>query len=361
MKAMIFIVPIIYLCGNGYLFWKIWQAMIGIPIWSKVLISLLFWFIAFFLFASIGLRNFNIPDYLLRNMFQIGSIWMVFLLYMVLLLIVLDIAKIFISIPGNTLWYSLAITCCLLIYGHINYKNPRIEHIDINLEKKFGGENIKIVSVSDIHLGYGTGLSTLRDYVTLINSKNPDIILISGDLIDNNLKPLLQEPFDKELSKLKAPMGIYMVTGNHEYISGINACSDFLKNTPINMLRDSIVVLPNGIQIIGRDDRSNRKRKQLSDLLTQVDMDNPVIVLDHQPYKLSKVDSLKVDMQLSGHTHHGQIWPLSLVTDHLYEQSHGYRKWNHSHIWVSSGLSLWGPPFRIGTKSDLAVIELHSR
>ena len=95
MKAMMIIIPLVYLSGNGYLYWKIWQTMTGIPLWGKILISLLFWLIAFSLFASIGLRNFNMPDCLLRNMFQIGSIWMVFLLYMVLLLIVLDIAKIF--------------------------------------------------------------------------------------------------------------------------------------------------------------------------------------------------------------------------------------------------------------------------
>lgn len=360
MKAMMIIIPLVYLSGNGYLFWKVWQAMSGTPLWGKVLISLLFWLVAFSLFASIGLRNVHVPDSLLRNMFQIGSIWMVFLLYMVLSLILLDIAKIFFPIPGNTLWYSLAITCCLLIYGHINYKNPKVEHIDINIEKEFLGNVLRIVAVSDIHLGYGTGLSALKDYITLINSQNPDIILISGDLIDNSLEPLLQEPFDKELSKLKAPMGVYMVPGNHEYISGINKCHDFLKRTPIKLLQDSVTILSNGVQLIGRDDRFNHKRKPLADLLSQVDMSKPTIVMDHQPYKLAKTDSLKVDLQVSGHTHHGQLWPLSIVTDVLYEQSHGYRKWSHTHIWVSGGLSLWGPPFRIGTNSDIAVIELHS-
>ena len=83
-----------------------------------------------------------------------------------------------------------------------------------------------------------------------------------------------------------------------------------------------------------------------------------MVVLDHQPYDLAQTDALKVDLQISGHTHRGQVWPLSWLTDKMYEQSHGYRKWSYSHIWVSSGLSLWGPPFRIGTKSDLAVIDL---
>ena len=87
-------------------------------------------------------------------------------------------------------------------------------------------------------------------------------------------------------------------------------------------------------------------------------MNLPTIVLDHQPYDLAKTDSLGVDIQISGHTHNGQIWPLNWFTDYIFEQSHGYHKWSRSHIFVSSGLSLWGPPFRIGTRGDMAVIEL---
>lgn len=163
----------------------------------------------------------------------------------------------------------------------------------------------------------------------------------------------------EELARLKAPLGIYMVPGNHEYISGIDESVRFLKDTPIQLLRDSVVTLPNGVQIIGRDDRSNRSRHSLPTLLKQADRSKPIILLDHQPYNLAKTDSLGIDLQFSGHTHHGQIWPISWVTDRIYEQSHGYRKWTQSHIYVSSGLSLWGPPFRIGTNSDMAVFRLN--
>jgi predicted MPP superfamily phosphohydrolase len=82
--------------------------------------------------------------------------------------------------------------------------------------------------------------------------------------------------------------------------------------------------------------------------------------LDHQPYHLQQTDSLGLELQLSGHTHHGQVWPMSLLTDRLYEQSHGHRRWSNSHIYVSSGLSLWGPPFRIGTRGELVIIRLYN-
>ena len=185
--------------------------------------------------------------------------------------------------------------------------------------------------------------------------------MIAGDLIDNSVVPLYTENMMEELSELKAPLGIYMVPGNHEYISGIKASARFIQDTPIQLLRDSVVTLPNGMQLIGRDDRSNTARRSLQELMAGIDKSNPIILLDHQPYKLTESEAAGVDLQFSGHTHRGQVWPMNWVTDHIYEQSHGYRQWGNSHIYVSSGLSLWGPPFRIGTESDMAVFHLSTK
>lgn len=361
MKIMFLILPLVYIGGNGYLFFKIWQTMADVPVWVKIIVAVLFWLFAFSLFPAIGLRETDLPAFLMKSMFFIGSVWMAFLLYIVLTLIVLDILKLFVPTMGNTLWYALPLTCILLIYGYINYKHPKENYIDIKLEKQFEGKDVRIAVISDVHLGYGTGISALKKYVDLLNSKHPDLILIVGDLIDNSLKPLQQEPFDEILSELNAPMGIYMVPGNHEYISNIEACEEYLKRTPIQLLCDSIVTLPNGIQLVGRDDFSNKSRAQLSDLLRNTDAERPVVVLDHQPYGLSESDSLHVDLLLCGHTHNGQLWPLNLITDHIFEQGHGYHKWDYSHIWVSSGLSLWGPPFRIGTNSEFAIFNIKGR
>lgn len=118
---------------------------------------------------------------------------------------------------------------------------------------------------------------------------------------------------------------------------------------------DSVVTLPNGIQIIGRDDRSNPKRKNLKQLMIQTDASKPTILIDHQPYKLAETEEAGIDLQFSGHTHEGQAWPLNMITKKIFEQSYGYRKWGKSQIYVSSGLSLWGPPFRIGTDSEMIV------
>lgn len=359
MKFVFLIFPIIYLIGNGYLFFRLIQALSVVPLWGKIVISVLFWIVALALFAAIGLRDIFLPEALVRIMFRVGSIWMVFLLYMVLCLIVLDIIKLVYPNIGNTLWYALPAIAGLMLYGYINYRHPKVNRMDITLDKMVDGQSMRMVVVSDIHLGYGTGVAEAERYVDLINAQQPDVVLIVGDLIDNSVKPLLQQPFDKALSALKAPMGIYMVPGNHEYISNIAACEAFLKATPVTLLRDSVVCLPNGVQIIGRDDRFNKQRQPLTRLLEAADKDRPTIVADHQPYDIAQTASLGVDMLLCGHTHRGQLFPINLLTDCIYEQSYGYRKWRNTHVWVSSGLSLWGPPFRIGTDSELVVIDIH--
>jgi predicted MPP superfamily phosphohydrolase len=192
----------------------------------------------------------------------------------------------------------------------------------------------------------------------MINAEKPDLILIGGDLIDNSVTPLYTENMQEELSQLKAPQGIYMVPGNHEYISGIKKSAEFIRSTPIQLLRDTVITLPNGVQIAGRDDRHNPSRLSLRTLSQNINPAQPVILLDHQPYDLQNTEKAGIDLQFSGHTHRGQIWPMSLLTDYLFQQSHGYRQWGNSHVYVSSGLSLWGPPFRIGTNSEMVVFNI---
>lgn len=358
MKVMFLVLPLIYMCANGYLYLRLLQGLALLPLWVKVIISLLFWIAAFSLFMAIVLRETQLPSWFHRALFTTGSVWMGFLLYSVMLLIVADLAKLAIPTMGHVLWYVLPATCVILLCGYFNYRHPKVEHIEVSVGKEFDGGDLRVVAISDVHLGYGTGIKSLERYVELINAQHPDLVLIVGDLVDNSIKPLIDKPFDKVLSGITAPLGVYMVPGNHEYISGIDKVSDSLKETPITLLRDSVVTLPNGVQIIGRDDRANRHRKSLEELLSRTAADRPAIVLDHQPYALAEANSLKVDMLLCGHTHHGQLFPFNLLVDCMYDQGHGYRKWSNSHIWVSSGLSLWGPPFRIGTNSDMAVIEL---
>ena len=350
----------IYLAGNFYIFRRGAQALVAQPFGVKVLLAILFWCGALSFIGSFMARNVKLPVVLAHTAHEIGNGWLVFTLYMVLWLIVFDLFRLF-NCPFKYGFYlSLFLTLSLLSYGYYNYQHPKTEVINMVINKPATGyeQPLKVVSVSDVHLGYGTDKEELKRYVEMINAQQPDLILIGGDLIDNSVVPLYEENMKEELAQLKAPLGIYMVPGNHEYISGIRKSIQFIDETPIRLLRDSVVTLPGGIQLIGRDDRSNKSRLSLKELIRNIDPAKPVILLDHQPYNLTETEKAGIDLQFSGHTHRGQVWPLNLVTDHLFEQSYGYRMWGNSHIYVSSGLSLWGPPFRIGTDSEMVVFNI---
>ena len=348
----------IYLGGNIYLFIRLLQAVVALPLWVRLLFSILFWLSAFALFLALGLRNVAMPETVQRALFTVGSVWLVFLLYAILSLLFCELISLWLPLPHHGVLYALAATILLLAAGYINYRYPRVEQLEIVTKNGENGSSMRLVAISDVHLGYGTTKADLRRYVELIKAQKPDVVVIVGDLIDNSVKPVVADDMCSEFSHVHARMGVYMVAGNHEYISGIHACESYLAKSSVRMLRDSIATLPNGVQLICRDDRSNRERATLATLVERANTASPIIVLDHQPYDIAESSRLAIDLHLSGHTHRGQVWPISWITDSLFEQSYGYRKWDNTHAYVSSGLSLWGPPFRIGTKSELVVIDL---
>ena len=348
--------------ANAYIFARMAQALPALPMAVKVLIGVCMAIATCGVFLSIALRNTGLPAVLSRGLFHTGSVWLVFLLYMVLILLVADVvAWVGLKIPYR-FWVSLVLCLIVLVTGHYRYKHPKVNVVPLSFDKECTlAKPLTIVAVSDVHLGEGTGRKALARYVDLINAQSPDVIVIAGDLVDNSVGPLYRDHMADELARLSAPHGIFMVPGNHEYISGIEAVEQFLRDTPITLLRDSMVTLPGDILLIGRDDKSNPTRPSLDTLMARTDTTRPVIVLDHQPYGVAKADSLGIDLLFCGHTHRGQVWPLTWVTDRLFEQSHGYRRWTHSHVYVSQGLSLWGPPFRIGSDSELVVFRIETK
>lgn len=350
----------IYFGANFYLFIRFWQALVALPVALRVALAVVFWLLAVAMFIAIGGRNLPLGEVVHRGLFTLGSWWMVFLLYMVLTTLLFDLAHLVFPQLQHGIWYALGITTLLLVGGYVNYRNPRVETLSIISEKPLAS-NLRIVAVSDVHLGYGTRREALARYVDKINAQQPDVVVVVGDLIDNNIRPVVRMHMDEELQRLSAPLGVYMVAGNHEYISGIDACKEFLDKTPLCLLRDSVVRVNDNVAIIGRDDRMNRHRHSVEELVANVDTQVFKILLDHQPNDIAQSEQHGVDLHLSGHTHRGQVWPLSWLTDAIFEQSHGYRLWGDTHAYVLQGLSLWGPPFRIGTHSEMLVIDIQTK
>jgi predicted MPP superfamily phosphohydrolase len=183
--------------------------------------------------------------------------------------------------------------------------------------------------------------------------------------VDEDLAPVLRQNLGETLRKLRARYGVLAVTGNHEYIGGVEEAVRYLRDHGVTMLRDSAVQLDNGVTIVGREDRSITQfthgvRRPLRDIMAGVDTSMPVILLDHQPFGLNEARENGVDVQLSGHTHHGQLWPLNLITNALYEVSWGMKQVNGSVVYVSSGLGTWGPPVRLGNRPEIVVLTLSS-
>ena len=363
MAVFFIMMLLVYITGNIYVYVRGLQAVHHFPLSIKWVIGIVYWMISLsFLFVFL-LRNAHIHITMSHTIFAIGTGWLIFTLYMVLLLGCFDLFRLFNKSFHHGFVLSLLFTLCVLAYGYFRYQHPvtKVINIDINKQTSSSESNFKIVAISDVHLGLGTVKSQLNRYVDMINKQEPDVILICGDLIDNSIVPVIDQQMQDELSRLQARYGVYMALGNHEYISGIEDCIQFLAQTPVQVLRDSVATLPNGVQLVGRDDRSSRSRKDISELMQETDPSMPVIVLDHQPIEVHQAVEVGADLLICGHTHNGQVWPLNWVTKRMFEFNYGYDKRAQTHIYVSSGLSLWGPPFRIGTQSEMVVINLEFR
>ena len=166
----------------------------------------------------------------------------------------------------------------------------------------------------------------------------------------------------EELGQLKARYGVFAILGNHDYYANNEKSEQLIKKAGIRLLKDEAVLVDNAFYVVGRDDRANdMNRKSLNELTKDLDHSKPILLMDHQPYHLDRTEAAGIDFQLSGHTHRGQIFPINLVTDRVYEKSHGYLRKGNSHIYVTSGIGLWGGKFRIGTQSEYLVMEMAGR
>jgi predicted MPP superfamily phosphohydrolase len=216
---------------------------------------------------------------------------------------------------------------------------------------------------SDIHLGTIIARRKANRLVETINSLKPDIILFAGDVVDEDLAPVIKNNLGANLLQLKARLGVYAITGNHEYIGGAEPAIKYLTEHGVTMIRDTAIFIDQRFWLAGRDDRdkprfSGKPRKELAEVLASVDHSYPLILMDHQPFNLEKSVEQGVDLQLSGHTHHGQLWPFNYITSAIYEVSSGYKKIGNTNIFVSNGYGTWGPPVRLGNRPEIVQIKL---
>ena len=244
----------------------------------------------------------------------------------------------------------------LVTYGFINARNPVIKKLNINIPKKAGDlKELNIAMVSDIHIGMLIKHRMVGRLAKMIKSIKPDIVLFAGDILDEVIDPVVKYNLGDPLMFIDAPLGKYAITGNHEFIGGAKRSVAYIESLGIKVLMDESIVVANAFNLIGRIDRDGarfggNKRKELPELMNGVDKSLPIIMMDHQPFHLDQSEALGIDLHLSGHTHHGQMWPINHITKAIYKLSWGYLKQGNTHYYVSCGYGSWGPPVRIGNR-----------
>jgi predicted MPP superfamily phosphohydrolase len=258
----------------------------------------------------------------------------------------------------------VAVVSLIVVVGHINALWINVKEIPLAIHKKVSGPSeVKILMASDIHLGALIGERREKRLLEIVREQKPDLVLLCGDLVDGEIAPVLRKNLGRHIQEIQTPLGVYAITGNHEYIGGIDKTLPYLKSINIRMLLDEVVTLPNGIQLIGRNDHSARGwqgngPKPLAELLAESDLSKPVIVMNHQPFNLKEAADAKVDLHLSGHTHNGQLWPFNYLTEAIFELSWGYLKKGDTHFYVSSGFGTWGPSVRTGNRPEVVIFKL---
>ena len=360
----------------AYLGWHLW-CLLPLGGWWKALFIVLGVGCFLLMFLSMARKFDSMPLWLASTCYNIGTGSLIVMLYMFITFLLLDIGRLVRLVPRDWLyanWTTTGVLAALLIgifvHGRIHYNNKVRTTLELKTDKPLQRE-YKLVMLSDLHLGYHNRRSELARWIDLLNDEHADAILIAGDIIDGSMRPLLEERMAEEFHRLNAP--VYACLGNHEYYAGDSSAVQFYKDAGICLLRDSVAKVGE-IAIIGRDDRSKLGRAPLSSpkgdtiaggLMSHVspsgdDRGAITIVLDHQPFHLDRTAAAGIDFQFSGHTHHGQVWPISWITESIYECAYGAHQIGNTRFYVTSGMGVWGGRFRIGTSSEYVVATVRN-
>ena len=351
------ILPIL---GLTYIGWHLWTLVPLSAAWRSMLIGML---IGSFLllFCNLGRVIDSMPMWLARLVYDIGNSSVFIMLYLTIIFLVLDLGRVLHIVSRQLLhqnFYTTAVIAiglfAVFIYGNIHYQHKTREELALKSDKPLA-RPMKLVLMSDLHLGYHNPRKELARWVDMINAEKPDMVLIAGDIIDMSMRPLLEENMAEERRRIEAP--VYACLGNHEYYSGEPDAQRFYYDARINLLQDSCVTAGD-LCIIGRDDRTNMRRMPIKELAQKADLSKYTILLDHQPYRLEEAEKAGIDFQFSGHTHHGQVWPISWITEQVYECAFGRHQRGDTQYYVSSGIGIWGGKYRIGTRSEYVVATI---
>ncbi|MFP4024972.1 MAG: metallophosphoesterase [Thiohalospira sp.] len=253
----------------------------------------------------------------------------------------------------------MVLVTIILIKGIYNFNNSIIRSYNIEIDKKSSNLNqLKIAMAADFHLSDVTHKYFMHQFIEKINSIQPDIVLFIGDIVESDRPSSKMQYFEKQMQKIDSKYGVYAVEGNHD-IYRRNHSYDFIQNAQIKLLRDTVITIDSSFQLVGRKDKHHRHRNSVKELMLFTNDTLPHFLLDHQPYHLENAYENNIDIQFSGHTHHGQLFPLNYITEMIYELSWGYKKIDDTHFFVTCGAQGWGPQVKTGSRSEIMEININ--
>jgi uncharacterized protein len=308
----------------------------------------------------------------LNPLLRPGYLTLPFLLYLFLLVLLRDVLLglnlVLKLVPVGTLRSPRVRTislCCLfavpaliVFAGRLHFSDIKIHRYNIVIPARSSLlRHLRIALASDFHLKEMTDQDFMPRFVSLVNSTDADILLIPGDVLEGDRQDGQLGEFESQFRNVQTRWGIYASPGNHESF-GRRTRLDFFRKSGITMLQDSALVVANAFSLVGRNDNHLAERKPIADLIGSVPDSLPVFVIDHRPTDIRSVSATNADILVSGHTHHGQLFPFNLITERVYELSWGYKRANNTHVFVTSGVQVWGPPVRTAGDSEILIIDV---
>jgi predicted MPP superfamily phosphohydrolase len=252
----------------------------------------------------------------------------------------------------------LLFPCIVVIAGVINFNTIRTSEYRIDVPRKSAKiDHLKIAFVADFHLKKGVDVHFVERFARQVDSIQPDLMVFGGDIVEGTREDENMHMFEKILREIHPRYGVYAVFGNHEFYGRQNK-GQFFDRSGMKVLCDSNVVIGGSFNLLGRYDSHFGRRKTIGELMKSVKDSLPVILVDHRPTEIDEVSKTTVDVQLSGHTHNGQLFPINLILKRMYRLVWGYEKIGNTNFFVTSGIRLWGPPVRTVGKSEIMVIEV---
>ncbi|MBR3654420.1 MAG: metallophosphoesterase [Elusimicrobia bacterium] len=352
----------IYLLGNVYIIYRIMHdlKLHGIALTIFITFYLAITFLSVY---SFKISRFNNPTMSAKILTEVGYVWLGTFSIALTYLLISHLAFVFGHTPKfryNTTLITVILILVSVVYSYINnLGDPKVKEINI-VVPNLPVEKLSIVQLSDIHIDVTTNYNTVKRFVEITNSLNPDVIMFTGDLADTDITKTYEK---YGLLDLKSKYGIFAVSGNHEYYRGITNYEYICEKINFKLLNNENILVDDKFYVAGITDFKtsqvfNYKPADVKKSLQGIDFSKPVIFLSHQPNPFFESQKYPITIQLSGHTHAGQIPPFDIIEYFLYKYFWGLYKDSDSYIYVTSGTRLWGPPMRLFSKSEIVKINL---